>query len=120
MILLSAPIYYHFFTALVLLVIFVAMLPFLTTSKREDIPTALVPIGLYYNDLHMRITDAQTPEALHQLRVEIETFYNRKYSDEPAICNRRVLRKSLLIAHARRVNDLSLNNSQYHDQRTEK
>lgn len=119
MILLSAPIYYHLFAGLILLVIFVALLPIIT-GKREDIPTASVPIGLYFNDIHKRITEAQTPEELHQLRVEIEAFYNRKYSDEPAICNRRILRKSLLVVHARRVKDLSQNNSQYHDQRTEK
>jgi|ERR1044072_832404 hypothetical protein len=106
MFLLSAPIYYHLLVALILLVVFVALLPAVVTNKPEEIPTALVSISYYYDDLHRRISEAQTPEALHQLRIEIELFYNRQYFGDPAVCMRKTLRNSLKVAHDRKVKDL--------------
>jgi hypothetical protein len=106
MIILSVPFIYHVFSGLIILAVFVAALPFLTTNKIEQAPTATVTIGYYFNDINRRIAEAETPEALFLLRIEIEAFYSRKYINDPAPCMRRALRKSLLITHNRKEKEL--------------
>lgn len=97
----------HFIIILMLIGSFVAIFGKSNKPKEPAKPTALVPIGAYFNDLNRRIATANTFTELMVIRDLIEAISTREFAGDPKKCVRKALKASLSYSCKRRYNQIN-------------
>lgn len=77
------------------------------TPKRKPNEPVQWTIYDYYDHVSRKIHEANTMDKILDARPLVDGFYNKEYRVKPSNALRRSLRKSLLQAFDRKINDLA-------------